>query len=224
MTHRSLKKRFRSVPESLEALEALESTKITLKRPPLSKISKIIFMKTDDSLQIIVPFIPRKNGQKSDLESIREVNNYQQLKSQTKANGDSASCLLIISELGFLFVLFIVLHFIMHLVTIVSILWLLFIAIYLYIFRLYHIYHIFSNSNSYIAPNSNYIDSLNLQLTQHDITFSYTYYETQKIRTIFQYPREKFSHLILERKSYQLEHKKNPSSTNMENPIIKITI
>jgi serine/threonine protein kinase len=203
MTHRSLKKRFRSVTESLEALE---STTSTLEKYPLSKA---IFIKTEDSLKITVPFIPSKNVQKSDLGSVREIHNYQQLKSQTEKNGDMISLLFSIFSLVLFFVSAIISYFIMrltvtHLIPINN--FFLFHTLWFFIIPLVYVIFspLLSKFNSYITRDSNYIDSLNLQITQHDITFSYTYYKTQKIRAVFQHPREKISHLILERKSYKI--------------------
>ncbi|BAZ52986.1 serine/threonine protein kinase [Nostoc sp. NIES-4103] len=67
MTHPSLKKRFSSAQE---ALEALESRKITLQNPPLSKI---ILTKTADSINITIPYKQNKAAVQSNSQAVNKI-------------------------------------------------------------------------------------------------------------------------------------------------------
>lgn len=231
MTHPSLKKRFSSAQE---ALEALESRKITLQNPPLSKI---ILTKTADSLNITIPYKQNKAAIQSNSQAVNKIKqDYQKswlnkiLAILTLRHLWTWVYILQIMGLSLVFLGLIVsiptilLWSILQILP-VSIRWipmLIFIlAIVNYFFQLsfsqdtkkfFKVLMPDDNIRLDILKDIKSINSLILTINQQEIALSFTYttqLKSERVYTVFRQTRQDISGVLLEKKSYKLIETQN---------------
>lgn len=205
MTHPSLKRRFSSVAESLNALE---SGKIQFNEPPLSKI---IIKKIDASLKINIPY-NQSNSEKNYY--VKAIN---KMKQNYHESWLSKLLTILITPAIYTFIFFLLAPFIFLLCA----LWVLvfiYIVIGLSIYCYCAIRDFFMKNKKFfkvLLPDENHklsinkniksIDCLNLNITSQKITLTFNYTsksKKQEVYTVFQEPIQKLSSIMFQRKRY----------------------
>ncbi len=212
MTHPSLKKRFSSVAESLNALE---SGKIQSNKTPFSKV---VIEKIDGSLKIVISY-NRSNSAKN--YNVKAIN---KMKQPYHKSWLKIFCRTLITPGLLIFAL-------LSLAPFIFLIWTLFTQIPTQIFIILSIALIIfnhfdcaihanfiknknlfkdllpdENKEAFINKNVKSIDYLTLNITSQEIILTLNYtskLKTQEVYTVFQEPIQRLSSIVFKKKSYQ---------------------